>query len=455
MGEIRIACKTADSLPYEQIEPLQGRLKKRTDEQIDKICRSIIKHGWAFPEFIWENEGHNYCLDGHGRQAAIPRLIEMGYTIPEIPVVFIEARNREEAKELLLKCNSQYGIIDVEGFREFIDGLEMEWGDLALPNGDVFEFPDIFPDEGEHKSLVERFIIPPLSVFRVASGYWQDRKKAWISLGIQSENGRDDGMLKNMAMLAKKASGVKLPSESIFDPVLCEIMYRWFCPSGGQILDPFAGGSVRGIIAGSLDYNYTGIDLRQEQVDANIQQIEIVKDKKPIWLCGDSRQMDAFLPDGFTADFVFSCPPYADLEVYSKQPEDLSNMSYCKFYEAYFDIIKKACDRLAENSFACFVVGEARSKTGSYYGLVPDTIRIFEEAGLHFYDEMILVTQIAAKALTVAEGFIKSRKIGKIHQNILVFVKGDPVKASQKCKIDRQELIDAFTGETEAQEITA
>jgi hypothetical protein len=100
--------------------------------------------------------------------------------VPGLPVVYIEAENKEEAKQMMLRLNSQYGIIDLEGFREFIEGLEMEWGDLALPTGDLFQFPDIFPNEGEHKSLAERFIIPPLSVFRVASGYWQDRKKTWL-----------------------------------------------------------------------------------------------------------------------------------------------------------------------------------------------------------------------------------------------------------------------------------
>jgi hypothetical protein len=133
MGEIRVTCKTADSLPYEQIEPLQGRLKNRTNEQVDKICRSVIKHGWAFPEFIWKNEGHNYCLDGHGRQAAIPHLIEMGYTIPLIPVVFIEAKDREEAKELLLKCISQYGTVTQEGFAEFAD-FTFDFADFEIPS---------------------------------------------------------------------------------------------------------------------------------------------------------------------------------------------------------------------------------------------------------------------------------------------------------------------------------
>jgi hypothetical protein len=133
MGEIRITCKTADSLPYKQIELLQGRLKKRTDEQIDKICRSIIKHGWAFPEFIWQNEGRNYCLDGHGRQAAVPRLIEMGYTIPDIPVVYVEAKNKDEAKELLLKCISQFGTVTQEGFAEFAD-FNFDFLDFDIPN---------------------------------------------------------------------------------------------------------------------------------------------------------------------------------------------------------------------------------------------------------------------------------------------------------------------------------
>jgi hypothetical protein len=470
---IRIACKVSDFLPVESIEEFQGNFKKRNRKEVEKIITSILKFGFSFPFFIWQNEGHNWCLDGHGRILAVREMKKAFYSldeagqvyikkepapeIPELPIVCIDAENEAEAKQKMLRLNSQYGVIDIEGFRDFINGLEMEWGDLSLPNGDIFDFPDFFPEEGKHRSLAERFIIPPLSVFRVASGYWQDRKKAWLSLGIRSEKGRDDGMLKNLAALAKKASGSTLPSESIFDPVLCEIMYRWFCPPNGQILDPFAGGSVRGIIAGSLDYNYTGIDLRQKQVDANYSQIDIVRDRKPSWICGDSRDMDTHLSPGFEADFIFSCPPYADLEVYSKEPEDLSNMDYPDFRTAYGDIIMKACSHLREDSFACFVVGEARSKTGHYYGLVPDTVKAFEDAGVRFYNEMILVTQIAAKALTVAEGFVKSRKIGKIHQNILVFVKGDPVKASQKCKIDRQELVDAISEEeqAEAQEITA
>jgi hypothetical protein len=52
---------------------------------------------------------------------------------------------------------------------------------------------------------------------------------------------------------------------SIFDPVLCELAYRWFCPPGGLVLDPFAGGSVRGIVAAKLGRQYVGYDLRPEK----------------------------------------------------------------------------------------------------------------------------------------------------------------------------------------------
>ena len=69
---------------------------------------------------------------------------------------------------------------------------------------------------------------------------------------------------------------------SIFDPVLCEIAYRWFCPQGGTVLDPFAGGSVRGIVASRLGRRYVGIELRPEQVEANRAQVAIAAEPLPI-----------------------------------------------------------------------------------------------------------------------------------------------------------------------------
>jgi 1-aminocyclopropane-1-carboxylate deaminase/D-cysteine desulfhydrase-like pyridoxal-dependent ACC family enzyme len=61
---------------------------------------------------------------------------------------------------------------------------------------------------------------------------------------------------------------------SIFDPVLCELAYRWFSAPGHTVLDPFAGGSVRGLVAAMLGRRYIGNDLRAEQIDANREQAD-------------------------------------------------------------------------------------------------------------------------------------------------------------------------------------
>ena len=71
----------------------------------------------------------------------------------------------------------------------------------------------------------------------------------------------------------KKNTKKKENYVSVFDPALCEVIYHWFCPTAGSILDPFAGGSVRGIVANYLGYKYTGIDIRKEQIESNKEQI--------------------------------------------------------------------------------------------------------------------------------------------------------------------------------------
>jgi hypothetical protein len=220
---------------------------------------------------------------------------------------------------------------------------------------------------------------------------------------------------------------------SIFDPVLCELAYSWFCPQGGTILDPFAGGSVRGIVASRLGRQYIGVELRPEQVEANrIQGEQLCQELPPVWHTGDSRNIDRICHD-VQADFVFSCPPYADLEVYSDDPKDLSTLRYGDFKPAYFEIIAKACSRLKDDRFACFVVGDVRDKKGNYYNFVGDTVEAFRAAGLHFYNEAILVTSVGSLPIRAGKQFTASRKLGKTHQNVLVFVKGDGKRATQAC----------------------
>jgi len=275
-------------------------------------------------------------------------------------------------------------------------------------------------DDYETGSLAKEFLAPPFSVLDTRQGYWQDRKKQWLNIGIKSELGREDGLLgEGLAKMGKISANT-----SIFDPVLCELMYGWFNIPNGSILDPFAGGSVRGIVAGATRHSYTGCELRKEQVEENRKQKnDIIKDKAVEWVIGDSNKTLDNIHEDF--DMVFSCPPYADLEVYSDDPNDLSNMPYDEFIKAYRSIISKSVAHLKDNRFAVFVVSEIRQKDGSYRGFVNDTIKAFTDAGLNYYNEIILVNAIGSLGLRAGRQFSNGRKIGKTHQNILVFYKGD------------------------------
>jgi hypothetical protein len=218
---------------------------------------------------------------------------------------------------------------------------------------------------------------------------------------------------------------------SVFDPVLTELFYRWFCPPGGLVLDPFAGGSVRGIVAAVLGYRYAGFELRPEQVEANrAQAADICPENPPAWFIGDSAALVPLWPG--QADFIFSCPPYGDLEVYSALPGDLSAMPYPAFAQAYRAVVAAAVAKLAPDSFAAFVVGNYRCPKGFYRNLTGLTVDAFEAAGARFYNEAILVNCIGSLPVRIGKQFTAARKLGKTHQNVLAFVKGCPRRAAQR-----------------------
>ena len=268
-------------------------------------------------------------------------------------------------------------------------------------------------------------MIKPFSILDTRTKEWQDRKRYWVqSYGIQSELGRED--------TESRSRFWEDNTVSIFDATLCEKMYHWFCPKEGRILDPFAGGSVRGIVATEMGYIYNGIDLSDEQIEANKKQ-----SSKPIWIQGDSEWVIDTIHDN-TQDFVFTCPPYYDLEKYTDNPADLSNMDEDSFDTKYYSILNKAAKKLKNDRFFAVVVSEVREqsltgnyKIGKYKGLVWKTIRACEEAGLHFYNDMILFNSQHQASRVVDTYFERNRKVASVHQNILVFVKGNPDLAAE------------------------
>lgn len=424
-------------IEIEKLIPYARNSRTHSDEQVAQIAASIKEFGWTNPILV---DGEAGIIAGHGRLAAARKL---GMT--KIPVIELSHLSPTQKKALIIADNKlalnagwnndllalEFEELKIEGFDLALTGFGED--EINVLKKDNEEKNDAITGKG---SLSDKFLIPPFSVLNAREGWWQDRKRSWLALGIKSEEGRDiapTNVSKNVpAYMANRGNN---EGGSIFDPVLCEIAYRWFSPEKGIILDPFAGGSVRGIVASKLKRQYIGHELRSEQVSANKKQgaeICIDDELSPAWICGDSRTIDKTCAE-INADFIFSCPPYADLEVYSDNPKDLSTLNYDDFKKAYFEIIKKSCDRLKNNSFACFVVGEVRDKKGNYYDFVGDTIEAFRAAGLEYYNEAILITSIGSLPIRAGRQFSASRKLGKTHQNILVFVKGDGKKAAENC----------------------
>lgn len=468
---------TVQPRPIEVLIPFARNSRTHSDAQVAQIAASIREFGWTNPVLV---DGDSGIIAGHGRVLAARKL-----GLSEVPCIEIHDMTDAQKRAYVIADNKlaenagwdkdllalELGELKAEGFDLDLIGFD------ALELGELIDLDATEPAQREESpTLADRFGIAPFSVLDARRGWWMERKKSWLASGIASEAGRDDMLTFSLSAQPPHAYEAKNKYEaaigrtvsweefakaqpdaivgsgtSVFDPVLCELAYRWFCPVGGQILDPFAGGSVRGWVAAKTGRQYVGCDLRAEQVEENRAQWSAANpddEISPVWVCGDSREIDRHA-HSIEADMIFSCPPYADLEVYSKDPADLSNMDYAGFVEAYREIIRKSVAMLKQDRFACFVVGEVRGKNGVYRNFVGDTIQAFIDAGASYYNEAILVTNIGSLAIRAAEGFTKSRKLGKTHQNVLVFVKGDAKKATAACGAVE---IDPSLFETEAVE---
>lgn len=441
-------------LKTEELIPYANNPRNNDGEAVDRVAASIAEYGFKSPIIV---DKDNIIIAGHTRYKAAKKL-----GIDEVPIIKADDLTPAQIKAYRIADNkvAEYSSWDNELLSLELEKLQELDFDLDLTGFEDWEIESLLSadddteDLGEaldenRETLQERFIVPPFSILDTRQGYWQDRKRIWKQI-IKSSNGRDGGLLGDGLNKLNEnyfGSNESLGGTSIFDPVLCETLINWFCPKGGKVLDPFAGGSVRGLISVLLGNDYTGIDLSERQIKANEENytaIEGRKDldgnilKKPMWINEDSCNIDVLIEDKH--DFMLTCPPYADLEVYSDDPRDISNMPYDKFIEKYNEIIQKATDKLKDNAFVAIVIGDVRDKKGYYQGFVPDTIKAFERAGLKHYNECILIEQIATGAMRAGKQFEAGRKVVKTHQNVLIFIKGNEKELMKDLKIYEYDL---------------
>jgi hypothetical protein len=467
--------------PPGSLRPFARNARTHSAEQIAEIAASIKRFGWTNPCLI-DEEGE--IIAGHGRVEAATLA---GHE--QIPTITLPGLSQAEKRALVIADNQiplnagwnedllRGELLELRGLGE-ANEIDFGLGLLGFSDAALEALLGEGKPKPETGSLADKFMVAPFSVLNAREGWWQERKRAWLALGIKSELGRGGrdgvpdapggggggcwglsnadyaagakGKTTDQQRAAKRAptaapggspmvSGYSAAGErqapsgeegdsgtSIFDPVLCEIAYRWFSPPAGLVLDPFAA---------KLGKPYVGVDLSGRQLEANRRQGEALlgpEDPQPRWIEGDSRGISG-LARGVLADLVFSCPPYADLEVYSDHPDDLSTMPWAKFRAAYRECVAEACSLLRLDRFACFVVGEVRDRKGNYIDFVGETVQAFRDAGLEFYNEAILITAAGSLPIRAGKQFSASRKLGKTHQNILVFLKGNAKRAVAAC----------------------
>lgn len=296
------------------------------------------------------------------------------------------------------------------------------------------------------KTLRERFLVPPFSILDAKNGYWADRKRAWERiLQDRADNVRDIVARSNTPYINQfdndEFRGMKSPGAgdiSTFDPFLCEILIKWFSTDGMTIFDPFAGGIVRGGVATILNRKYIGVDISPAQIEHDVRKWNEIKGRysdiagSPTYLFGDARNA---YTEKDSVDMILMCPPYYNLEIYTNNPHDLSNApTYNSFLSSFACIVKMCYNVLKDNSFAAVVVEEIRDKNGIMYGFVPDVIKTFMDCGFLYYNEMILENRVVSLGVRCTKYFVRSRKVGRHHQNILVFYKGDVKTIENKFK---------------------
>lgn len=305
-----------------------------------------------------------------------------------------------------------------------------------------------------------------MSVLDTRQGYWQERKKQWAGVLKDTNSGetRKDAIgygdaIKHPIMYQRSRAererlGISFtewinnyatPEEreimerdvanvgvSLFDPVLAELMCKWFTPHGGSdIFDPMAGDTRKGLVFGYCGHSFTGIELRPEQVAANNRMID-GRGLDIKYICDDGKNVLNHIAED-SQDLLFCCPPYFDLEKYSDDARDASNTeSYGDFLALVTEIFGKSWRCLRDNRFAVIVISDVRRKEDTAYNpIVADFIKAFESFGGKYYNSLILVEQFAGKIIAAGRN-MTHRKVTKTHQNVLVFFKGDPRKISSE-----------------------
>lgn len=418
--------KNFELWPVDRLQPYERNARTHSPEQVTKIVASIVEFGFTNPILVDTSDG---IIAGHGRLMAAK---EIG--MAEVPVIVLDHLTDAQRRAYILADNRL--ALDA-GWDE--DMLAAELADLAADGYDLAltgfsdeELGELLDDEltpppgggGDAEPpafLAERFGVPPFSILDTRQGYWQERKRRWKEVIGDNGESREETLFKAGSSESSQKMA-EIGTVSLLDPVMAEVMIRWFCPKGGKTFDTFAGDTVFGYVSAALGREFMGIELRPEQAALNNSRTRDVG-LPARYVCDDGQNVLEHMPEK-SRDMFFSCPPYFDLEVYSDDPRDASNQSYDGFRQILDNAFSGACRVLKDNRFAVVVMSNVRDKRGFYHDICGDIRAIMARNGLALYNEIVLVNSVGSASMRAGK-YMQSRKVARTHQEVMVFYKGE------------------------------
>lgn len=136
--KIDVKIKKMERVPWESIQDLQP-MDFKNDYHSEKIKQSILKHNYASPIHVWDDNGQLYAVDGHLRMDLLKELKGEGADIPDkLPVVFLDLPDRETAVKYLLEVfNTKSNPINQDSLNQWMEELDVTLEELDVSLDDL------------------------------------------------------------------------------------------------------------------------------------------------------------------------------------------------------------------------------------------------------------------------------------------------------------------------------
>ena len=264
---------------------------------------------------------------------------------------------------------------------------------------------------------------PPADCFCTSTTHWDV-----LELREQSHDWR--GVLREDGLTGPRAGAARAQSTNGYSGTYSQIdgsiiewaFLRWAGQNCNSAIDPFSGEAITAVVALTLGYQFTGIDIWEENIEHNRQ---ICQDLglNPNYILGDGTKLDCV---NGQFDFGFTCPPYWNLETYGGHKDCLAAAeSYADFDTKMAGFAKALSPKMRAGSFFCMLVGNFRDRKGRDDELIDfrgDTVSNFRAAGFKLHQD-IVIKKPAGSAATRATNIWRGQKLVPTHEYLLVFKK--------------------------------